>query len=166
MSSVINTLTLIVAPTTKVSAKVCQNRHLMITEFAEILKHRKSTATLGKSLNLIFFQTSTEFLFNSKCRGGQLIDCESDTCLSEENVVNFVNLEAANLGWKATNYSEFWGRKLKDGLIYRLGTFEPRVRVKSMSRLSNKLETLPREFNSLDQWTGLISDIRDQGWCG
>jgi hypothetical protein len=86
--------------------------------------------------------------------------------LIEENLISNVNSDAAKLGWKAQNYTEFWGRKLAEGLEYRLGTFEPRVRVKSMTRLSNKLETLPREFNSLSNWPGMISSVRDQGWCG
>jgi hypothetical protein len=107
----------------------------------------------------------TTLLPYSDCRKGQLVNCESDTCLIDENVVSLVNLDAGNLGWKAQNYSEFWGRKLTEGLGKRLGTFEPRVRVKSMSRLSNKLETLPKEFNSLNNWPGAISSIRDQGWC-
>lgn len=48
----------------------------------------------------------------------------------------------------------------------RLGTFEPRVKVKSMSRLGHSTEQLPSQFNALTRWSGLISDIHDQGWCG
>ena len=70
------------------------------------------------------------------------------------------------MGWKAHNYTEFFGRKLKDGLIYRLGTFEPRIKVKSMSRLGHNAEQLPSRFNSLENWSGYISDVHDQGWCG
>lgn len=81
-------------------------------------------------------------------------------------MINSINREAGNLGWKAYDYPEFQGRKLQEGLTYRLGTFEPRVKVKSMSRLSNRLETLPKEFNSMNNWPSLISEIRDQGWCG
>lgn len=55
---------------------------------------------------------------------------------------------------------------MKEGLDLRLGTFEPRVRVKSMSRLGHKIEDLPRRFNSLENWPWAISPIKDQGWCG
>lgn len=81
-------------------------------------------------------------------------------------MIDGINRESGSLGWKAFNYSEFYGHKLKEGLTYRLGTFEPRVRVKSMSRLSNKVESLDSKFSSLNHWSGFISPIRDQGWCG
>lgn len=81
-------------------------------------------------------------------------------------MIESINRDSRSLGWKAYNYTEFYGRKLKEGLQYRLGTFEPRVRVKSMSRLSNRLESLPKEFDALSHWSGLISEVRDQGWCG
>lgn len=48
----------------------------------------------------------------------------------------------------------------------RLGTKEPTHKVKAMTKLSNKPELLPRQFNAFEQWPGLISPIRDQGWCG
>lgn len=102
----------------------------------------------------------------SKCKSGGYKDCEDDPCLSDDNLIESINRDSASLGWRAYNYSEFYGRKLKEGFTYRLGTFEPRIKVKSMSRLSNRLETLDREFNSLNHWAGAISPIRDQGWCG
>jgi hypothetical protein len=94
------------------------------------------------------------------------LECENDVCLSEDETIKEINRNGINLGWKAQNYSEFYGRKLRDGLIYRLGTFEPRVKVKSMSRLGHNSEALPLRFNSLENWSGFISKIRDQGWCG
>lgn len=94
------------------------------------------------------------------------LNCEQDTCLSDTDVIADINGAAASLGWKANNYTEFYGRKLKEGLTLRLGTFEPRVKVKSMSRLGHKIEDLPRRFNSLETWIGSISEVHDQGWCG
>ena len=86
--------------------------------------------------------------------------CETDSCLSDTNMINNINnnnLQSYNnLGWKAKNYTEFYGRKYKDGLVLRLGTFEPVRRVKSMSRLSNRQEPLPGRFNSLENLPGLI----------
>ena len=91
--------------------------------------------------------------------------CEEDVCLSDEQTISDINRNTSILGWEAQNYTEFYGRKLKDGLIYRLGTFEPRVKVKSMSRLGHNADILPKNFSSLrNGW--IISDIRDQGWCG
>lgn len=113
-----------------------------------------------------------DFFIGSKCdydRSGSWI-CEQDPCLMDENMINDINGQSRNLGWSAKNYSIFYGRKLRDGLSLRLGTFEPRVRVRSMSRISNPLKSLPKEFNSLSHSmnydTQLISRIRDQGWCG
>lgn len=77
-----------------------------------------------------------------------------------------MNRDSYNLGWKSTNYTEFQGRKLSEGMQLRLGTKEPRLKVKGMTRLSNRLEKLPENFNSLIEWSGRISPIRDQGWCG
>lgn len=106
------------------------------------------------------------FSLNSKCSNAGIKSCEEDACLSDTDMIASVNRDARDLGWKAYNYTEFYGRKLKEGLTYRLGTFEPRVQVKSMSRLSNKVESLPKEFDSSRHWSGLISEVRDQGWCG
>ena len=80
-------------------------------------------------------------------------------------MISNINL-ANNLGWSARNYSSFFGRKLADGLLLRLGTFDPPSSVKKMTRLSNKKVSFPERFNSLENWPGFISEIRDQGWCG
>lgn len=116
---------------------------------------------LREKFSLKMFKT-----FNSKCRSNGRADCEDDPCLADAEMVKNINRDKSILGWTAHAYTEFIGRKLKEGLTYRLGTFEPRVRVKSMSRLSNRLEMLPKQFNSLINWSSLISQIRDQGWCG
>lgn len=72
-----------------------------------------------------------------------------------------------SIGWTPKNYSEFWGRKYKEGLDLRLGTIEPSYRVKAMTKLTlHAANPLPREFNALDHWPNFISDVRDQGWCG
>lgn len=106
---------------------------------------------------------------NSKCGPKGIAKCETDACLSDSEVIDGVNRESRSLGWTATNYTEFWGQKLSRGLQRRLGTLEPRFRVKAMTRLSNKEELLPRRFNSnedRDRLSGLVTDVRDQGWCG
>ena len=40
---------------------------------------------------------------------------------------------------------------------------EPTNRVKLMSRLTNQMDDLPRSFNSINQWSSLISEVVDQG---
>lgn len=106
---------------------------------------------------------------NSKCGLKGVAKCETDACLSDSELIDSINRESRSLGWTATNYTEFWGQKLSRGLQRRLGTLEPRFRVKAMTRLSNKEELLPRRFNSnedRDRLSGLVTEVRDQGWCG
>jgi Papain family cysteine protease len=93
------------------------------------------------------------------------LTCEQDACLSDTDMIDDINRNAGSLGWKAHNYTQFYGKKLSEGLSYRLGTFEPRVRVKSMSRLGHNVDQLPINFNSLNNWPWAVSDIPDQGWC-
>lgn len=102
---------------------------------------------------------------NSKCQTNGVASCESNECLVDENLIHNVN-RIHDLGWRATNYTEFWGRQYQEGLELRLGTKQPARRVKAMSKLSNKVNSLPRSFDSREKWQGLVTDVRDQGWCG
>lgn len=79
-----------------------------------------------------------------------------------------MNTISRTLGWSATNYTEFWGRKFEEGLGLRLGTKEPTYKVKAMTKLSNRPESLPRNFNAVEdeRWSRFISPVYDQGWCG
>lgn len=106
------------------------------------------------------------FVLDSKCHGENDIRCEQNVCLTDEDLIHNVNRMYDSLGWTATKYSEFWGRTYDTGLDLRLGTKEPTRRVKAMSKLSNKIEKLPRDFDSRNQWLGLVTEVRDQGWCG
>lgn len=47
--------------------------------------------------------------------------CEDNTCIIEPEILTAVNSEEDKTGWHASNYSEFWGRKLTEGLTLRLG---------------------------------------------
>lgn len=47
-----------------------------------------------------------------------------------------VNLQEFTLGWQAGNYSEFWGRTLRDGVELRLGTLNPSQSVSPQKSLS------------------------------
>lgn len=102
----------------------------------------------------------------STCQGNGNTVCEQNICLIDDNLIHNVNTISHTLGWTAYNYSEFWGRKYQEGLDLRLGTKEPTYRVKSMTKLSSKPESLPKQFNAIDHWPGFISEVRDQGWCG
>lgn len=37
-----------------------------------------------------------------------------------------------------------------------------------MTKISNKPESIPRSFNAMQEgkWTGFITPVYDQGWCG
>lgn len=113
---------------------------------------------------VIFFY----YHFNSTCKHSGNTTCEPDVCLIDDSLIKNVNSISRTLGWSATNYTEFWGRKYGEGLELRLGTKEPTYRVKAMTKLTNKPESLPRNFNALEdeRWSGFISPIYDQGWCG
>lgn len=97
-----------------------------------------------------------------RCLDGGRTDCDRDLCLTDDNLVNNVN-SINSLGWSARKYGEWWGRKYSEGLTLRLGTKEPTFRVKAMTRLSNKASTLPRQFNAVEHWERLSSDVQDQG---
>lgn len=104
-----------------------------------------------------------------RCNQAGELNCERDLCLLDDALLHNVNRLGATLGWEARNYTQFWGRKYADGLRLRLGTFEPKHRVKAMSKIrsSRDGQALPREFNAQHEWSeGMITAVRDQGWCG
>ncbi|XP_029159391.1 uncharacterized peptidase C1-like protein F26E4.3 isoform X1 [Nylanderia fulva] len=94
--------------------------------------------------------------------------CEENRCLIDPELIEEINLQEQTLGWQASNYSEFWGRTLKDGVQLRLGTLNPSQSVYKMNpvRRIYDPDALPREFNARTHWPRDISDIHDQGWCG
>uniref|UniRef100_A0A1A9WYU5 SMB domain-containing protein n=1 Tax=Glossina brevipalpis TaxID=37001 RepID=A0A1A9WYU5_9MUSC len=102
-----------------------------------------------------------------RCLDGGIVDCERDLCLTDDSLVRNIN-SIHRLGWSARKYDEWWGHKYAEGLMKRLGTKEPTYRVKTMTRLHNIADHLPRSFNSIDKWSSYISDVPDQGkcWCG
>ncbi|XP_025835543.1 tubulointerstitial nephritis antigen-like [Agrilus planipennis] len=93
--------------------------------------------------------------------------CETDVCIVESDILDTVNSDSRRYGWAASNYSEFWGHKLAEGIAKRLGTLEPHRFVKHMVPLRKHYDpnSLPRNFDAEREWPGKISDIRDQGWC-
>lgn len=65
--------------------------------------------------------------------------CSRDKCMIDTDVMEMVNRGASSgletgsgyggaapgIGWTATNYTEFWGRTLEEGISLRLGTLQP-----------------------------------------
>uniref|UniRef100_A0A1L8DP85 Putative cysteine proteinase tin-ag n=1 Tax=Nyssomyia neivai TaxID=330878 RepID=A0A1L8DP85_9DIPT len=99
-----------------------------------------------------------------RCQPNGQTLCDRDICLVDEHLLRTIN--SGYNGWRATNYTEFWGRKFSDGLDLRLGTFEPTYPVKAMTRLTNRRGELPQSFDARDQWPGFVTHVVDQGWCG
>ncbi|XP_026318289.1 uncharacterized peptidase C1-like protein F26E4.3 [Hyposmocoma kahamanoa] len=91
--------------------------------------------------------------------------CSSDPCIIDERILDEVNRGFTT--WKAANYSEFYNKKLKDGIIYKLGTLPLSAETLRMYPIRyNKDIEYPRHFDSRTRWPGLISPIVDQAWCG
>lgn len=103
----------------------------------------------------------------STCKDSKVI-CEEKTCLMDQSVVEAVNDQSSFLGWRATNYSQFWGRSLDDGNLLRLGTVDSSRTRQKMHPIyrGGRIEDLPRELDARQKWPGLISGVHDQGWCG
>uniref|UniRef100_W5L5K0 Tubulointerstitial nephritis antigen like 1 n=1 Tax=Astyanax mexicanus TaxID=7994 RepID=W5L5K0_ASTMX len=76
--------------------------------------------------------------------------------------------ENCNLCWRASNYSQFWGMTLDEGLRYRLGTRRPSRAIMSMNEIQMNMdhnEHLPSYFNAAEKWPGKIHEPLDQGNC-
>lgn len=100
-----------------------------------------------------------------KCSADGITSCETDLCLVDDALVHNVNSVVHNT-WTAKNYTEFWGRKYRDGLTLRTGTFEPMYSVRRMSRLTNKRAGITASFDARENWPGMVLGPKDQGWCG
>nr|XP_021190827.2 uncharacterized peptidase C1-like protein F26E4.3 [Helicoverpa armigera] len=92
-------------------------------------------------------------------------ECDQDPCLMSDEVIR--NVRQAGLGWRATNYTQFYGKKLKDGLIYKLGTLPLSRETARLGRINiDKDVPYPPQFDSRQHWKNYISPVVDQGWCG
>lgn len=93
-------------------------------------------------------------------------DCEQNACLIEDDMIQAIN--RGNYGWRAGNYSKFWGMTLDEGLRYRLGTQPPSRIVKNMNEIQMNMDDskpLPHYFNAAENWPGKIHEPLDQGNC-
>ncbi|XP_069949609.1 uncharacterized peptidase C1-like protein F26E4.3 [Cherax quadricarinatus] len=118
----------------------------------------------------LLFGTSYKFNCNTCwCEKGGLV-CEEDQCMVDEDVIEEVNFRLRQYGWRATNYSSFWGRKTKDGLLLRTGTLYPQDLSTDLHpiKLSPDVSSIPQKFDARTEprWQGRIGGVADQGWCG
>ncbi|XP_075209777.1 secreted Wg-interacting molecule [Lycorma delicatula] len=94
--------------------------------------------------------------------------CDQQECIINSTLINIVNNNWNRYGWRARNYSEFWGRRLSEGISLRLGTLLSARKVLAMAPISPDYDAreLPFSFDTRHKWRGLIELPRDQGWCG
>lgn len=123
-------------------------------------------ATRGKFqiISVKFFVHEILISTISKCTPQGKVECKQDICLADNSMIESINSDDS-LGWTATNYSEFEGRKYKESIEIRLGTFGPATRIPPKSRQTNKSKKLPNYFNSVLKWPHFVTKVRDQGWC-
>lgn len=60
-------------------------------------------------------------LFSTCEKSGDKVElrCENNICLLDPEIIETVSRNPAQFGWTATNYSDFWGRTLIDGVKFR-----------------------------------------------
>ncbi|XP_068089445.1 tubulointerstitial nephritis antigen [Hyperolius riggenbachi] len=99
------------------------------------------------------------------CHNKQWI-CTTHTCLVEPSLISYIN--TGNFGWKAYNYSQFWGMTLKEGFENRLGTVPPSPSLLSMNEMASRVsldEEFPLYFISSYKWPQYIHRPLDQKNC-
>lgn len=122
-------------------------------------------ACVHKNITFNKFTTIWDNCNECRCLDGGRVDCDTDLCISDSDLVHSVN-SIHHLGWSAQQYPTWKGHKYNEGLRLRLGTKEPTYRVKAMVRLSNPINDLPSSFDAVQKWSSYISEVPDQGWCG
>lgn len=120
----------------------------------------------------VYIPSGKSYKFNCnecKCDNGDL-QCEQDECMIDISLMDHINSRPREYGWRANNHSEYWGRKKRDGFLYRTGTLNPEALSLQMYPiiLRPDLTRIPSEFDARQkpEWVGRVSDVGDQGWCG
>ncbi|KAM4771064.1 tubulointerstitial nephritis antigen [Rhinophrynus dorsalis] len=93
--------------------------------------------------------------------------CTDKVCLIREDLIEEIN--ARDFGWKAGNYSQFWGLTLNEGREYRLGTVNPSHTLLSMNAIAGRVsvdDEFPLYFISSYKWPQYIHGPLDQKNCG
>ncbi|XP_069752012.1 tubulointerstitial nephritis antigen-like isoform X1 [Narcine bancroftii] len=99
------------------------------------------------------------------CNKGQW-DCQDHACLINQEMIR--NINQGNYGWKAANYSQFWGMSLDQGIQHRLGTQRPPhtvLKTNELKVIMDRNEIMPKYFNAAEKWPGMIHQPLDQGNC-
>ncbi|NXG55398.1 TINAG protein, partial [Hemiprocne comata] len=93
--------------------------------------------------------------------------CSKEVCLVRQDLIQHIN--SGDYGWKAENYSQFWGMTVEEGFKKRLGTFPPSHSLLNMREApGNSLpeEKFPAFFLATYAWPDWIHDPLDQRNCG
>ena len=55
--------------------------------------------------------------------------CDTHRCMINDKMIRDINRGSRQYGWSSANYTDFWGKKLSDGLTLKTGTLLPEGRV-------------------------------------
>ncbi|XP_049880049.1 tubulointerstitial nephritis antigen-like [Pectinophora gossypiella] len=90
--------------------------------------------------------------------------CEQDDCIIDDEIITLVNQGSS---WRAANYTQFYSKKLKEGIVYKLGTLPLSRETQRMGAIHyDKDISYPPHFDARNRWPSYISPVVDQGWCG
>ncbi|ETE66806.1 Tubulointerstitial nephritis antigen, partial [Ophiophagus hannah] len=111
-----------------------------------------------------------EATFKDNCNSCKCVNshwrCTDETCLIQLKLIEQIN--SGTYGWKADNYSQFWGMTLKEGFNYRLGTFHPSAALLDMRPVTGNTAAVadfPGFFVASYEWPDWIHDPLDQRNC-
>lgn len=93
--------------------------------------------------------------------------CSNEVCLVRPDLIHHIN--SGDYGWKADNYTQFWGMTLEEGFRKRLGTLPPShslLNMKAIPGSSVPEEKFPEFFAATYAWPDWIHDPLDQRNCG
>ncbi|KAH0622005.1 hypothetical protein JD844_023878, partial [Phrynosoma platyrhinos] len=125
-------------------------------------------------------------IFRDNCNSCKCVNskwkCSAETCLVQPGLIKQIN--DGSYGWKAYNYSQFWGMSLKEGYNHRLGTYPPSAALLDMKPVMvgfllqgsdqqantsrenvNTEADFPEFFVAWHEWPGWIHDPLDQRNC-
>jgi len=89
------------------------------------------------------------------------VTCTEDVCMVDEDLLDEISRTSGS--WKPSNYSQFWGKTVEEGVLGRLGAEWPKPPESGLVpvRLRYAPASLP------ESWSWPLEDVRvdDQGWC-
>ncbi|XP_002734398.2 tubulointerstitial nephritis antigen-like [Saccoglossus kowalevskii] len=96
--------------------------------------------------------------------GDSAFNCENKACTVRPSLIQAIN--HGGFGWRAANYTTFWGMKLTDAVKHKLGTLKVERDVHTMTEIDIKMKKkIPKSFDARDKWGSMITGILDQGNC-